>query len=194
MNNETRSQTIVRHTQAYLQRTSDSWPTLATNVMERYHELVPAQQREVHFKIYGDAYKCARLNAQELRRMESGDIRLPVDLEEAWVQSLPQPWQEQCLTDLAARYGLLAAPIPSTEAGGAVIDFAALLKEIAEMHEALAPAIADGVIDEQDRPLAVRMLKEITDVDAQLLTMRRQINKILDGRPGKAAAGLKRVM
>lgn len=177
---ETRSQPLFRHTQAYLHATGTAWPTLAQNVVDNYHAAVPPGQRAVHFKTGGDAYQAARINAQHIKRMYTGDSRLPADLEEAWAAAIPAPWHEALLRDLAGRYGLLAAPVPQEAVNADVQSISRLLQETGEAIEALAPILEDGLLSASDAPLAANALHEVDDVLGMLASIRTRLVQLVD--------------
>ncbi len=179
---ETRSQVVFGFTHAYLHHTSVSMPTFAVEVVRRYHEAVPGQARAVQFHEGRDAYRDMRANAQLLWRFLHGEARLPVDLEEAWVESLGEPWREDCRAALAQRYGLLAAPLPVPGDGREVECVGAWIREFGEATQALAPMLEDGRIGPEDVALAKRALQEINDVLAQGTALQARIMAILPER------------
>jgi hypothetical protein len=80
------------------------------------------------------------------------ETRMPVDIEEAWVAALHEPYRGQCLADLARRYGSLYVPIPD---GGGITDMESVgqvTSEFARSLSAISPTMADQVIDELDAP------------------------------------------
>lgn len=98
----------------------------------------------------------------QVDRLCTGQTRFPAELEEAWVAALPEPHRHACLAELASRHGLLAVPIPAGACG--VADFAHYLHQFGQSVEALAPIVADGRIDQEDRehiPEAIAALREV---------------------------------
>lgn len=175
---ETRSQTVCRHVAAYLNETRTSMESFAEDVMQAYHTL-PEGLRDVKFHAGGDVYRDMRANAQIVRRFIEGNPRMPVDIEESLVLALPDDRRQPLLRDLAMRYGLLAAPVPSSEPGDDACAISRLMKETAEAIEAIAPMMADGRIDHQDAPLAEHALVQINEAMAELMSLQARITEIL---------------
>lgn len=179
----TRSQIIWLHLHRLVNTTSAKWPTVAVAVRELYEELVPEHARHVSWSDHKDNYERARLDAQTLRRFEfEVKYGLPAELEPAIcaaLKDLSYASHDELMKELAAQHGLLAARMPDDAKGGQVADLGRLTVEIGEMFAALAPAIADGRIDEQDAPLARRILSEVTDVEQMLITIRQQVHSIM---------------
>ena len=181
---EPRSETIFRHARAAL--TTDGQLTervYAQRVADDYNTTVPLHLRTVEFHAgnTADTVEAAqRANAQIVRRFMSGEVRAPMDLEESFVAALPPLFRERCKSDLSARYGLLAAPMPTNNASEQTARVADLLQQSGEAVAALAPMLADGVINAADRPHAVRALQELTDVQAAVACLSAQIVNVLE--------------
>jgi hypothetical protein len=140
---------------------------LADAVVDLYHDRTALHDRTIPFHAghTPDAYEAAaRANAQLLKRMRVGEVRMPADLEEALVLALPEPQQRACLVELADRYGLLAVPKPSADGVAQHGVLAEFLRQMSEAVERIAPMLADGVIDVRDREHAPAAIKELTDV------------------------------
>ena len=178
---ETRAQTIERHVRDMLHHTSVSLPSFSTAVVTQYHGSTPAVARGVLFHTDGDTYHCMRANAQIIRRYLEGEPRLPCELEEALVLALPEPWQSRCLSDLAARYGLLAARIPVK--GKAPGDIAQLFREAGEAGSAIAQWL-EGVseIGVRETHMAATAEKELHDVIAAATGLLARIERAKQGK------------
>ncbi|MDY6979371.1 MAG: hypothetical protein SV201_05780 [Pseudomonadota bacterium] len=176
---ETRNQVIARLIDEHIRVSAVSWETYSQAVVDHYHTQVPDVRRGIKFHAGGDAYKDMRANAQIIKRIVHDEVRMPVELEESLVEALPVEWNQRCKKELANRFGLLAARIPDPEHRTDVQGISGLLRESADVMDAIAPMLADGVIDENDMPLAKRALQEINDLDAVLATLRKQITDIL---------------
>ena len=113
----TRDQVIAHHVNMALRHCAAvTRESFADEVVDLYHQRTPLALRGIQFHAVekgGDPYAVQRANAQLLFRMLQGPVRLAAELEEAVVLALPQPYQGACLSDLAARYGLLATPMPA---------------------------------------------------------------------------------
>lgn len=176
---ETRSQTIVRHLEAYQKQTGKSWPSVAQMVVEQFARQVPPQHRAIEFHdtaASDDPYEAMRANAQILRRIREGEVRFPADLEEAVVAALPDPCRQNLLDDLAAHYGLLAVKAPTfteTEDGRNLAHF---WKEAGEAAEAVLAMLEDnGRIGPEDRDKAGIAVAELDDVIREAATMKSKI-------------------
>lgn len=182
---ETRSEVIFRHTNRMLHQTRCSWEAFAQRVVEHYHAAVPAEARAVQFKTEGDLFHCAKINAQKVARYADDRVsaRLPVDLEEAWVQGLTEPYRNECLRDLARRYGLLAVPVPvgSGCAVSAMQSVSAVSREFGQACEALAPIIADGQFGPEDREHVDRAEGELEDLLAAVTATLNQVRRLKVG-------------
>lgn len=180
---ETRAQTIERHVRDMLHQTSVSLPSFSTAVVTQYHGRTAPAARGVLFHTDGDAYRCMRTNAQIIRRYLDGEPRLPCELEEALVLAMPDPWRTRCLSELAARYGLLAARIP--EQGRAETDISQLFREAGEAGAAIAQWLEGvremGVHESQVAATAEKELHDViaaaTGLLARIATVRRAKDK-----------------
>jgi hypothetical protein len=163
---ETRSEVLFRYTQRLLHETRCSMEAFAQRVVEEYHASVPTASRDVEFKTEGDVFKCAAINAQKLRRYMDADInaRIPVDLEEAWVRGLPDPYRSECLRDLAARHGLLAVPVPGASAITDMQSVSRLSREFGEVLEAIGPMLENGHFGPEDTTHVGRAVRELEDL------------------------------
>lgn len=190
--NETRSQIVWQHMDNFVRHSGASWPTLAAEVRWQYEARVAEPLRHIEFSQHRDLHERQRLDAQTLRRFEH-DVKfgLPADIEEACVFGLRDAGYtgfEMLLSDLAERYGLLAAPKPMPACE--VQDIGRLLKETGEAIQAVAPMLIDGRIDDNDRPYAKDALGQINDALAMLVSYQARIVAIL---PDAVAVHLKSV-
>lgn len=178
---ETRTHTVFRHVGQYVRATGTSWPSLATEVRERYEGRTPAAQRRIGWSNLKDAYDRARLDAQTLRRFEDETAHgLPADLEEAIVYALPPAWRQRLRHDLFARYEALDVRIPDTSGGRDAADYGTLAREFGEAAEAIAQLLADdGRIGPSDRTLAPEALRQVDDLVAAALAFRARLEAVL---------------
>lgn len=164
---EPRSATIGRVVLDALRHSGLTEQAYAARVVDLYHQRVALHERTVEFHAgttAGQVIEAQRANAQLLRRMLNGAVRLPADLEESLVLALPPPYQRHLLSELAARYGLLAVAEPSRTEAGQHATLANLCREFGEAVERVAPMLADGRIDASDRNLAGPAVRELRDV------------------------------
>lgn len=171
---DTRDRVIARHVQIAMAHAPMSMEAFAEDVMRLYHERTAEHLRGLQFHHHRrgtDAYAVLRANAQIVRRLLEGQVRMPVELEEALVFALPPAFRDRCIEDLAQRFGLLGARRPSTDPTGQTVQLGELLREFGEAVEALAPVFADGVLDETDAAAARRAIREVDDLRARATTL-----------------------
>lgn len=176
---ECRSAVITHHVRAAIAHSGLSERVFATEVAEAYDQRTPLHARSVEFRRSRDYDADARANAQLLRRMLDGQVRMPVDIEEPLVLSLPEPFRSACLRELAARTGHLAAPLPTARGAGQAASAARLMAETAEAVHVLAEMLTDGRIDEADRASIPRALLELSDIEAQCASLRATLLQAL---------------
>lgn len=180
---EPRSETISRHVREALNTDARlTERSYAERVMELYHAAVPLHLRRVPFELAttGDAVERAqRSNAQTIHRFLNGETRMPVDIEEAMIDALPDAIRERCMRAMAARRGLLAVTMPSDCGADHTLRTAALLRSTADAVTAIAPMLADGVIDEHDMPHAAAALAELRRVITDATSLQAQINTVI---------------
>lgn len=174
---------VYAATRRMLDETATNANSFAMAVAERYLSTVAPDVRTVPFRLgEGDELIDAmRANGQTLRRYMDGTVKtLPADLEDAWVLSLPEPYRGECERALARRRGYLPVRLPEDD-GVQVASVSVLMEEFGHLLAALAPAVADGVIDQKDLPHAHRILDETDDVLAAVLAVAREVRAILPG-------------
>lgn len=183
MNAESRSETIARHVREALatdgRLTERSY---AEQVMNCYHAATPLHLRRVNFEVGAtvDAVERAqRANAAAVRRFVSGEVRMPVDLEEALVDALPAAVRERCIRALSARRGMLPVAMPTPDGIEQTRRVAELMHSAADAVAAIAPMLADGAIDAADRPYAAAALDQLRRVLADATCLHAQILAVL---------------
>ena len=184
MNAEPRSETIARHVREALatdgRLTERSY---AEAVMHAYHAAVPLHLRRVPFELGATAEqveRAQRANAQAIHRFLNGETRMPVDLEEALVDALPQALRDRCIRALAARGGMLAVPMPTACGMEQMQRTAGLLHGAGDAVAAIAPMLADGVINQADRPHAATALEQLQRVITTATALHAQITAAMD--------------
>ncbi len=183
---EPRSAVIFRHTQDAIHNSKLCLRKLATRIAEQYMAEVPQSRRIVAFHVgttTESLVKAESANAQLISRFFSGVVKLPADLEEAWVASLPEAIARECRRELVRRHGFLAAETPTAQAGSEVTSIGELAREFGETMTALAPVLADGRIDGADAQHLKHALKESADLMAALVTLQTQLAAALPELP-----------
>ncbi len=177
-NHEPRSQVVFRYHQRVLFETGTCERSLAAAIVDNYLEAVPAAHRIVEFHVGTTAHtaeKAIKANAQIIKRYVIGAVKMPVDLEEAWVRAFPQHLRLECKRELTRRYGFLAAQAPSAEAGRA-ITISCVMREHADVIDAYAESKACG-----SRASKQRLMKEIADAQAALATLQAELAAEITG-------------
>ncbi|MDR3389899.1 MAG: hypothetical protein P4L92_22915 [Rudaea sp.] len=174
---ETRQQTIVCH--VTLAMAATTMRCYATDVARIYAERTPVAMRDVEFHQTRDPYADQRANAQIVQRYIDGRSRMPVEIEEALVLALPEPFRGECKRELAARYGDLAAPIPSAAPGAPMADAGMLMAECGQALVELSQSYRDGVIVHGESGVARDAINKLTDVIAQATGLRERLIQAL---------------
>lgn len=183
---ETRSETIFRHTRAMIASGQISWKTFLSRVAERYCRQTPALVRCIQFRFETEDDLDA--NVKKLRRLEEQPLklRMPLDLEEAWVQELLEPYKSACLADLSLRFGLLPAALPQACAMADSRRYADYMGAAAGPIPLIAMMLANGTIDPDDEPLAEEAKRELRGVITAATQMIAQIDLQVFGRGPQA--------
>ena len=181
-----RSQAIFGYTKQAQRQCGLVVCKFATGVAQRYMHRVAECDRIIAFHVgttTDTVIAAEKANAQIVNRILDGTVKMPADLEEAWVQELPPKLRDECARDLARRYGLAGAALPQASANVAG-SVSLLATEFGETMGALAPLLADGTIDATDSPQLLReALKQGTDLMAAWLGLQQQILRALETPP-----------
>lgn len=180
---ETRAHAIHAHVLMAIKHTALDQAEFADDVARIYIERTPLHARHIDFHAHQrgvDPYDVRRANEQLLWRMlkPSGPVRMPVEIEEAVVLALPQPYRDECLRELNARYGLLAAAMP-VGAGASLAEQVKspceLMRKAATAVERIAPMLEDGRIGPEDQAHFAEALRAINDMQGCGITLVAQI-------------------
>lgn len=168
---DSREAVLAHHVAMALRHGGLTLEDFAQAVADHYRQRTPFHARRVPFVESGrDPYIAARANAQTLGRMlgmRQGPVRLPVDVEEAIVLALPEPYQHECVRELLDRMGML--PVRAADCGAGADPLrgpAVLMRETAESILALETVLANREWKAADRPAVEHALRELTDVQA----------------------------
>jgi hypothetical protein len=180
---DTRAQVIHAHVLTALRHSGLDQADFADSVAALYIERTPLHARGIEFHQHqrgSNPYDVKRANEQLLFRMlkPGGAVRMPAEIEEAVVLSLPQPYRDECLAELAARYGLMAAPIPvaaDADLAEKVKSPCELMRRGAAAVERIAPMLEDGRIGPEDRAHFADALQSLNSVVSCCTTLISQI-------------------
>lgn len=180
-----RDDVIRAHWELAVRHSGETIEGLATRAVEVYESRTPLHARRLSFQPMGrDPYSAQRINATHVRRflgLSEPATKMPVEVEEALVLALPEPFRGECLRELAERVGLLAAKAPDP-AGDASLPAADLMRETAEVITALAPALRDGRVSPEDAPALRSALAHLADVSGAVASLQAQIATALAPR------------
>lgn len=177
--NQPRDSVIAEHVGHAMRHTRLSFEAFAQDVADHYHANTRDTLRNVKFHVVPHIDPCSalRANAQIIRRMVEGVVRMPVEIEEAIVLALPAPFRDACLRELAARFGLIGAQIPRSDATGQAVQVAALLRGAGATIATLAPMFEDGLITEADATHAPAALASLDALLANITTVAAMVRK-----------------
>jgi len=153
--------------------------TFAIAVAEHYLAATTQFNRVAKFRVVEgetkEIFRANEHNCEIVTRMMRGVIKFPADLEEPWVQSLPEPFRGKLVRELALRYGLLGARIADVPAPHRMACLADVLVDAGDTVRAMGPILADGKINEADaqycasaRETIARMQADLASLDSQL--------------------------
>lgn len=175
-----RQTVIYGFTEQMLRDTGTNRRSFAMVVADQYLSMYAQDDREVPFRITlggeGDGDADKKHNGQILGRYLDGVVKtLPADLEDAWVMSLPEPYRGNCERALGRRRGILPIRMDAIETSADTVGVGQLMKDFGDLCAAVSPAVADGVIDEKDRPHGQKIINETDDLVISALTFRKAV-------------------
>lgn len=171
---EPRSQVIFRHTDAALRSTGMTLQRFATAVSDMYQSRVAELDRIVDFHLgttTDQIVKAEKANLQLVTRFLRGVVKLPADLEEAWVEALPEPNRTDCARELARRYGFIGAREPQSATAAQTLNAAGVTIELGHLLQELAQVLSDHKVSASDLPALLRARKEAGDATAELASL-----------------------
>jgi hypothetical protein len=180
---DTRAHAVYAHVLTALKHSGIDQGDFADDVARLYLERTPLHARSIEFHQHvrgGDPYAVRRANEQLLFRMlkPNGPVRMPVEIEEAVVLALPEPYRDECLRELNARYGLLAAAIPACSKASLADQVRSpcdLMRKAAAAVERIAPMLEDGRIGPEDAAYFADALTAINAMMGCGVTLTTQI-------------------
>lgn len=191
----TRSQAIGAFVIPAVTASALTWNQYAERVVQHYHDRVPVlTDRVVEFHVATTADNFdhfTRLNTQTVKRVLSGENRMPADLEESLVAALDAADRERLQMQLLDRAGLLYAPKPVQGPGGEVVASCELLRRAADAVQRIAPMLADGRITIDDAPHLLDAARGLQQVMGACISLNVQIaaaGSALGGKPVASGA------
>lgn len=172
---------IYEYTRRMIRETGTNLRSFAMEIADRYLQITAEDDRGLPFRVTrgGNLEADKKHNGQILGRYLDGNVKaMPADLEDAWVLSLPEPYRSDCERDLARRRGHLCVRLETGD-DSAVSGVAQISTEFGELLGAIAPALADGRINEADRVHALQILNKSDDLISAVLSVRRSITALL---------------
>ncbi len=147
----------------YVRETSVSLETFCQAAVEHYEGNI--YPRDIAFSKHEDVNQRIKGNCKRIKRWMELDAhaRFPVEMEESVVAALPDKYRLPLLSKLAARYGLIATPMPNVQANHAA-DFARLLEKVGTTVQAMSPILADGKVCANDLPHVDAAQDELTEL------------------------------
>jgi hypothetical protein len=183
---ETRAQAIVHHINLALGH-GMTMRSYATDVARLYKERTGLEARSIDFHETRNIYADERANAQIVQRFIDGRSRMPIEIEEALVLALPDPFRGECKRELAARYGDLAAPIPSSNDEALFADTGKLMEECGRSIVEISQSVKNGLVI--DPVLAMQAVNDLQDTVALATTLREHLHAQLGVRSLNHKAG-----
>lgn len=173
----TRADVIWRHLVFAINNAKLDRDNYADDVARLYMARTAAAARGLQFHQHArgvDPYEVRKANKQLLFRMldPEGPVRMPVEVEEAAVLALPQPFRDACQAELAQRLGLMAAPLPSTEPGEALASCGKFTRSFGRCLQVLASTVGDGHLDPDDAAKAPAAIQQLDQLIALATSLR----------------------
>ena len=190
LHSETRAGCVERHVRAYIRETGISEQAYAAELVMVYHDRTPIRQRTVLFHADGEAYRDLTANTQIVHRMLGGDVRLPVDIEEAAILALPEERARRAWVDLAARVGRISVAHPEDGVAGVAEDLGRLSVDAGELLQAMGALLEDNRNlggSEADLRLARERARKLA---AQAHSIIHRLSDELQGREPKGGPAL----
>ena len=187
-----RAQVLFRFTTEAIRNSGLDDQSFAAAVAEAYMASVAPPERIVAFHVGSDMAtidQANKRNAKLIERFRNGTVKLPADLEEAWVAALPEPWRTDCARELARRYGFMGARHPERQPGS-VLSTARMCIELGESLQAMAQISPTGSADGCPLPALRKAVKEMQDLQAEVTTLLAGLDQAIEARTTpRAVAG-----
>ena len=184
---ETRSRTLLRYLSDAIHDTRLDIGTFTLSLVEQYNGLVPDHQRDFRFQDTGQLHRDLAADTKKVQRFITGTVRIPSDLEEAWVAALPEPFESRLRVELAHRYGHLGVSLDDpTSRASSMAAPAHLMREAGECCTLLADMLADGELNGNDAPLKHTAISKLRQVRAIAVAVEHAIERDVPDAEGVA--------
>lgn len=182
----TRSAVLFVHAESYRRRAGVDHEKWVEYLDWAYCTMVPEAHRSLNAPDLAahqnDAEKWVSLRRkwdETIRRITRGDVRFPVDLEEAWVAALGEPWRTQCKRELAWRHGLWGAVRHEQGSAGDHKAWASALHQFGELTQSVGDVLADGAIDSEDLEQLPDLINTARAMQADLASLEQRALTVL---------------
>ncbi|MGP5283235.1 hypothetical protein ACTXNJ_18870 [Pseudomonas helleri] len=190
---QTRDQVLVAHAANQIARTSLSQDDFAQALSHELHLAIPerASKKDVPDfnspELTSNAGEFVKATGRWLKRVQrwlSGDQEMPSWLEESWVNALEPEYRDNCVNELASRYGLTGAR-QMTDDQCANKSFGALIRAFGDVINTGSEVFDDQVMCEQDLPLLPKFAEQCRQVEAKAGELGRKAEQLIAaaGRP-----------
>lgn len=170
----TRQAVLFAASHAAMHETGLSMDNLAANIAARYCARVPHEHRALNLTAEPSEpgaeayYQWKDRTRRRIERYLNSDVNLPVELEEAWLDALPEPHRSTAISHLCHRIGILPVAIPEMDEHTAAT-LSEVMREGSEAVAAASPMVEDGRLGENDRPHAGKAYREAVEAAASYL-------------------------
>lgn len=167
----TRQACLAEHTHRYLKRTGASIGQFVEALAAAYERLVPVGHRISGIVAdydpndatgYVDWHNRLR---KRVERWLSGDTHAQIDVEDVWLEALPEPYRTRCIHDLSDRWGVL--PVARPDGRPPPVHLGDATRETGEAVSASGAILADGRITRDDLPQLDDAIREADEAAAQ---------------------------
>lgn len=179
-----RSAVLIEHLAANRKATGRSLEHFVQQLVDIYQGSYADAPGAIEFKTteskdIKQVYRCVQTNTKRVTRwIDDGVVaRIPVDVEESWVQALDEPFRGDCIAELAGRYGLIAVRKPTALNVTDLQSVGDVTKEFGEAIQSMAPLLADGHFDERDVALAGNAITQLDQLENAVVSLREQIRQ-----------------
>ena len=126
-------------------------------------------------------YAICKKNALAVERWVKGVIKLPLEILDAWIETLHGMYRAGCLSELLGRHHITAVP----EVNRAdLASFVTTMRTTTDMIAALGNIMADSVIDENDHDQIIRARQQMWILKGQMGGWEQEFDRVLTSIAG----------